>query len=446
MPEIVLPNNWRPRPYQMAAWKYLENGGRHAELIWHRRSGKDEISLHRTAIAAHERIAGYWHMLPEAAQARKAIWEAINPHTGERRIDEAFPPAIRETTREQEMFIKFKCGSTWQVVGSDNFNSLIGSPPVGIVYSEWALANPMARAMLRPIILENKGWQIFITTPRGKNHAYRTFKAAEKNESAFAQKLTVHDTGTLSPEDLEVERQAYIDDFDEDQGTALFEQEYLCSFDAAILGAYYGKLLQTAEKEGRICNVPYEPGLPVHTAWDLGIGDSTAIWFVQQHAMECRVIDFYEASGAGLDHYAKVLREKPYAYGEHILPHDVMVSDLSTGRTRYQTLAGLGISARVLGREGVDDGIQAARRLIPQCWFDEKKCEHGLDALRQYRREYDDKLKTFRDRPLHDWTSHAADAFRYLARGLPDQSYNRQERQRYSGRSRQHESSWASAW
>ncbi|HEY9249796.1 MAG TPA: hypothetical protein VIO38_11715, partial [Rariglobus sp.] len=207
MAAIRLPHNgWQPRPHQLAAWTYLENGGRHAELIWHRRSGKDEIALHRTACAAFERRANYWHMLPEATQARKAIWNAVNPHTGRKRIDEAFPKELRRTTRENEMAIEFVNGSSWQVVGSDNFNSLVGSAPAGIVYSEWALANPASRAYLRPILAENNGWQMFITTPRGRNHAHRTYTAAQKDPDAFAQLLGAYQTGVLTPEVLEKER------------------------------------------------------------------------------------------------------------------------------------------------------------------------------------------------------------------------------------------------
>ena len=219
---VNLPNNWRPRPYQMPAWKYLENGGRHAELIWHRRSGKDEICLHHTACKAFERPATYWHMIPQASQARKAIWAAINPHSGKRRIDEAFPHEVRAKTLENEMFIQFKNGATWQVIGSDNYNSLVGSPPAGVVYSEWALANPSARAYLRPIMNENNGWQVFITTPRGKNHAFKTYEAAKKNPDAFAQLLKWQDTGAMSVGQAAAERAAYVADFGEDQGGALF--------------------------------------------------------------------------------------------------------------------------------------------------------------------------------------------------------------------------------
>ena len=293
MTTIRLPHNgWKPRDYQRKAWAYLERGGRHAELIFHRRAGKDEICLHWAAIAAHKRPASYWHMLPMASQARKAIWEAINPHSGKRRIDEAFPQALRETTRENEMLIKFKSGSTWQVVGSDNFNSLVGSPPAGITVSEWALANPAARAYLRPILAENGGWQLYITTPRGKNHAHDTFRAAERDMAAgkdvFAQRLSVYDTGALSAETVAAERAAYQADYGIQAGDALFRQEYLCDFDAAILGAYYGEEMELADSQGRVCEVGYDPSLDVHTAWDLGWSDDLAIWFFQVHRGEIR--------------------------------------------------------------------------------------------------------------------------------------------------------------
>src|SRR4051812_22681219 len=206
MTRVRLPNNWTPRDYQIPAWTYLENGGRLAELVWHRRSGKDEIMLHRTACAAFERTAGYWHMLPQYAQARKAIWDAVNPHTGKKRIDEAFPHEIRAGIDNTKMIIRLKGGSTWQVVGSDNPDSLVGSTPAGIVYSEWALSNPNVRAYLRPIVAENNGWQCFITTPRGRNHAHTTMQAAKRimdaGGDAFAQVLDAYETGVLTAERL----------------------------------------------------------------------------------------------------------------------------------------------------------------------------------------------------------------------------------------------------
>lgn len=205
-------------------------------------------------------------------------------------------------------------------------------------------------------------------------------------------------------------------------GEERFRQEYPNTpddaFDAPLVGTYYAERIRQAEADKRLARVPYEPRIKVTTAWDLGIGDSTAIWFVQQFRNEIRVIDYYEASGVGLEHYARVLEGKGYGYGDHILPHDAEVKELGTGQSRVETLKSLGISPRIIPAQSVDDGIQAVRNVLPRCWFDADKCARGIEALRQYRREYDDKLKAFKARPLHDWSSHAADAFRYLAMGL----------------------------
>jgi len=315
------------------------------------------------------------------------------------------------------MKITFVNGSTWQVVGSDNYSALIGSAYLGVVFSEYALSNPNAYAFLRPILAENGGWALFISTPRGRNHFHKLFLGAEKSDGWFAEHLSAETTGHIKSEVLANELAEMIDERGEEEGKALYEQEYLCSWDAAIPGAYYSRLLATATKEERVTNVPYDPAFPVYTAWDLGIGDSTAIWFAQMIGREMRVIDFYEASGVGLDHYAKVIKDKPYSYERHILPHDVMASELGTGTTRFETLRKLGIRSEVLPASRVDDGISAVRMLLPRCWFDKTKCEKGLNALAQYQREWDEKAKSYKPRPLHDWTSHASDAFRYLAVG-----------------------------
>lgn len=423
---VTLPHNgWKPRPYQLKAWRYLQNGGRHAELVWHRRAGKDDICLHWAARAAHERIATYWHMLPMAAQARKAIWEAINPHSGIRRIDEAFPKELRETTRENEMMIRFKNGSTWQVVGSDNFNSLVGSPPAGVTASEWALANPLARAYLRPILKENGGWQLYITTPRGKNHAHQTFTGAtaamHAGRDVFAQCLTAHDTGAMSPEALEEERQVYIDDYGEEAGDALFRQEYLCDWDAALLGTFFGREMRLALEEGRICDLQYDPATPVETAWDLGYSDDTAIWFFQRVRGEKRFIDHYASSGQDIAHYANVLASKPYKYGKHWLPLDARAESLaSNGKSTVEQLFALGVRGTIIPKLSVQDSIQAARMIFPACWFDAEKCFHGIESLRQYRRKYDSDKRVFQQKPDHDEHSHNADAFRYAATAMRD--------------------------
>jgi len=415
---IRLPNNWSPRPYQRPAWDYLENGGKHCELIWHRRSGKDEVGLHRTAVAAFERVATYWYMLPLATQARKAIWEAVNPHTGRRRIDEVFPLELRSSTQQQEMFIKLKNGSSWQVVGSDNFNAMVGSPPAGIVYSEWALSNPSARAYLRPILAENGGWQIFNTTPRGKNHAHRTFVAAKNDPRAFAQLLSAKETGIFTNEQLEEELDAYQNDFGMDAGNALFEQEYLCSFEAAILGAFYAREMQQCRNDERITEVPHDVDAKVFTAWDIGYTDDTSIWWFQVIQGEIHVLECYTASGMDIPHYVDViLSKKEYVYDKHYLPHDARAKTLASGGKSVIEQLGkyLGVDRLAIVPEiGVQDGIQAARSNFFRLWFDDYKCAEGLDALSQYQREYDDTKKMFRDKPRHDWTSHLSDAFRMM--------------------------------
>lgn len=424
MGEVVLPNNWNPRQYQLPAWRALESGIRRALLVWHRRAGKDDVCLHWAACQAMQRVGTYWHMLPEYAQARKSVWDAVNPHTGKRRIDEAFPDAICSTKRANDMFIRFKNGSTWQLVGSDSYNSLVGSPPLGVTASEWALADPTAWAYLRPILRENGGWAVFITTPRGKNHVHRQFIGAEADEHWFTQRLTVHETGVMTAAELEQERLEYQREYGVEDGDALFAQEYMCDWEAAIVGSYFGKLMREAEAGGRICSVPYEPQALVHTAWDLGLSDHTAIWCFQVVGREIHIIDFIQNSGQPLAWYAGELQKRPYAYGQHILPHDAQVRELQTNRSRTQTLQELlGPQVRALPGSGaervlVSDGINAVRTILPRCWFDAKRCAPGIDALKAYRREWDEKRKVFHDRPVHDWASHPADAFRYLALGI----------------------------
>lgn len=417
---VTLPNNWKPRKYQLKAWGYLENGGKHAELIWPRRHGKDDLSLHWTAVALHMRVGSYWHMLPEAAQARKAIWSMVNPHTGKRRIDEAFPLSLRSTTREQEMQIVFKNGSTWQLVGSDNFNSLVGSSPAGIVYSEWALADPAAKAFLRPIIAENNGWQIFITTPRGKNHAYQTFKAAEKNPKAFAESLTALDSGTFTIEQLDEIRQGYIDDYGLDMGNALFEQEYMSNFEAAILGSVWGADLRQIEEVGRYTTVAHDKNVVVHTAWDLGRSDYTVIWFYQMIGSELHIIDCYKNCLKDVEHYHDLLcqkrDERGFKYSDFInIPHDARAKTLASKRSVEEQMNALGWKTRIVPNLSLNDGINAVRKVLKNAWVDSSYCENGWEAIKQYQYEWDDKKKIFTTNPKHDWTSHYADALRYLA-------------------------------
>ena len=404
--------------------------------IGHRRWGKDDVCLHWAAVSTQLKPATYWHMLPEAAQARKAVWEAVNPNTGKRRIDEAFPKEIRLVTRENEMLIKFRNGATWQVVGSDNYNSLVGSPPYGVVFSEWALADPQAWAFIRPIVRENGGWALFITTPRGDNHAKSTFDSAVGRENWFAELSPITKTKILSQGALDEELQEYIDDWGEDQGRALFEQEWLCSFEAAIIGAYYATELRKIKDQGRICEVPHTEGVPVDTWWDLGYDDSTSIWFTQTVGREIHAIGYYENNNQGLLFYGKELKRRKqdlgWQYGTHTGPHDTMKHELGPGKDLKAQAADLKdpitgddfsfnftVAERIRTQQ---EDIQAVRAILPFCYFDKKRCiattrerKVGIPSLENYRNEWDEKNKTFKNRPLHDWASHGAKAFETMA-------------------------------
>jgi len=402
----------------MKVWNYLENGGRHAELIAHRRFGKDEIALHRTACAAFERVASYWHMLPEAAQARKAIWKAINPHTGKKRIDEAFPPELRSSTNDTEMLLTFKNGSTWQVVGSDNFNSLVGSAPAGIVYSEWALANPNSRAYLRPIIAENKGWQFFITTPRGRNHAYKTLMAAQKDPDSFAQVLDATMSGVFSPEQLEKERQAYIDDFGLEYGQAKFEQEYMCSFDAANLGAILASSIGKLEALGRIGDhVEYDPlGAPLEISVDIGRRDSATWWFWQPKIGGYSIVDYAGGWGTDAEEWAEKIATMLTGrkLGKIWLPHDARAKTFAAKHSAVEIfIKKFGADKiAITPNSSISDRVNAARVMVGRCEFSDK-CRDGLDGLIAWSYEYNEDTKTFGKDPKHDWASHDGDGFSY---------------------------------
>lgn len=446
MPKVTIPaHGWRPRKHQLPLWGFLEHGGKRAIEIAHRRWGKDDVALHRAACAAMERVGGIWHMLPEYSQARKAIWTAVNPQTGRRRIDEAFPPIIRANTNDQEMFIRFKNGSTWQVIGSDNYDRLVGASVAGVVFSEWALANPSSWAYLAPIVAENKGWALFITTPRGRNHAFAMYQMAQKNpRDWFCETSNVTATQAISEELLEQQRREYHMLYGEDAGNALIDQEYFCSFEAAILGAYYGKEMARAEQAGRIASVPAWPNTLVHTAWDLGASrqsDSMAIWLWQAvpgsgGQAQIRILAYLTGSGMSIRWYAEEIEritdelrtemrlEYPHEdlpRGVDYVPHDARVPEMTSSGTdgkaklRFEVMIECGLVPKIVTNHLVADGVSAVRQLFPRFWFDAERCGPGIESIRQYQTEWDDDLKKFKDTPLRNWAAHGADAFRYLA-------------------------------
>lgn len=396
--------------------------------IAHRRWGKDEIALNACRTLALERPASYWHCLPEYEQGRKALWTAVNPRTGARRIDEAFPRHIVARRDEQKMFIELVNGATWQIVGSDRYNSLVGSGVAGATFSEWALCNPSSWGYIRPMLEENGGWAAFITTPRGRNHAYDMLAMARKSGRWFAEVSSVHDTGALSPDQIRESLEEYQAIYGEDFGRAQYEQEYECSFNAAILGAYYSTEILRIRAEDRICDIEADPDRPVHRAWDIGVSDDTSIWWFQVVGSQVFVLDCYSSNGAGIEDYAEIVHaraaEMGWRLGADYVPHDAKVREWGTGRTRIESMRQFGLNPVPVPLATKADGINAVRRTLPRCVFHDRCEDVGIAALEQYRREWDDDKKTFRAAEVRDWTTHLADAFRYLSlswRDVPQQ-------------------------
>jgi len=397
------------------------NGGKRAIEIAHRRWGKDEMALAITCELAHKRIGSYWHCLPEYAQARKALWTGVNAHTGKRRIFEAFPEPTIESMNDQEMFIRFKSGSTWQMIGSDRYDATVGAGVAGITYSEWALANPSAWAYHRPMLEENNGFAMFITTPRGNNHAKAMYDHAVAHpETWFAEVSSVLQTGALTQEQLDESLEEYMSLYGEDLGRAQFEQEYLCSFNAAIMGAYWGAEIARAERDGRITTVDIDWSQPVHTAWDLSPkGVNNPIWCFQVIKGQPRIVDFYRPTTDDLEDWCDELNKRGY-HGTDYVPHDITTADWGAKRTRRDTLKAYGRNPKQVAKVSVGEGINAGRETIKLAAFDAERCEIGIDGLKNYRREWDDDLKTFRENAVKDWAEHIGSSFRYLGLAWKD--------------------------
>lgn len=450
MPKITLPaNGWRPRPYQMPAWLYLDRGGLRASLRWHRRAGKDELCLQHTARSMLRRVANYWHLLPEATQARKAMWQAINPITGIRRIDEIFPVGLRSNTLEHEMMIRFKNGSTWQVGGSDNFNSLVGAPPAGIVFSEFSKAAPGAWAKLSPILVQNGGWAAFPTTPEGKNHAHRLHEAFLSDPAAFAETVTAYDTDVFTRLQLDQERAQLIQIYGQAEGEALFQQEYLCSVEAAVIGAVFGGEIAAVRAQNRHNRGEHVAGAPVFTSWDIGRTDATAIWFWQVIGGEVRLIDYEEDNLQNVDYFvervvgrqietplsewayggepirwgddiAGLERRRRYNYAMHYLPHDAKSGTLiSAGKTFEGMIRKALVHAQVMSAPSLQAQVSAGRALFKRAWFAPEAAE-GLELLSGYKYKYSETLRRLSCEPVHDFTSHCASAWMTAALAYHD--------------------------
>lgn len=409
-----MPNDWDCLDHQVPIWSYLDEGGKRAVAVWHRRAGKDSTAVNYTATEAIEKVGVYWHMLPTQRQARKVVWDGID-RKGRRVIDQCFPKEIVKAKRSQEMQVELQSGSIWQLCGSDNYNALVGANPLGVVFSEWSLCDPNAWNFIRPILAENGGWAIFIYTARGKNHGYTMAQMAKKNPSWHYSCYTVEQTEREDGSRI-ISQEAIQEDRDSGMTEDMIQQEYYCSFDVAIPGAYYANEISQARMDKRIGFIPIDPILEVHTFWDLGISDYMTIWLVQTIGKEIRLIAYYQNNNKGMAHYIQWLdtfkKEHNINYGRHYAPHDIKVRELMPGKSRLDTAREMGIIFNVIPKIGIAEGIEATRRLFPRIWIDENRCEHGLSCITSYHRHFDEKNNVFLDQPVHDWSSHAADGLR----------------------------------
>ncbi len=410
MTQVTIP--YKPRTLQAEMHNSLK---RWNVLVMHRRFGKTVWAVNHlirfalTCELPRPRVA---FIAPTFTQAKRIAWDYVKFYAG-------VIPGVG--FNETELRVDFPNGARLTLLSAENPDALRGIYLDLAVFDEFGMQNPRVWGeVVRPALSDREGAAVFLGTPAGHNHFFDLLETAkqqteEGSEQWYWKVVKASESGLVKDTEL----QAAQDQMTPEQ----YEQEYECSFTAAIIGAYYAKLLTNADDDGRITQVPYDPAYPVHTAWDLGINDSTAIWFAQIfRGGAIHVIDYYENGGVGLQHYADVLNKKDYNYGDHLAPHDIEVRELGSGKSRIETAFSLGIRFKVIPRMKVADGINAARMLIPKCYFDRDKCHEGLEMLRQYRQEYDERKKTFRDHPRHDFTSHSADAFRYLASGLENRT------------------------
>jgi phage terminase large subunit len=404
--------DFEPRPYQRPVLTYLQGEGKRACLVWHRRAGKDLTCWNWMILSALRRVGTYYYFFPTYRQGQKILWYGIDGQ-GKRFID-YIPRDLIVRKHETDMRLELLNGSFIQVVGVDNIDNLVGTNIMGAIFSEYSVQDPKGWQYMSPVLRESGGWAIFVFTPRGNNHGKRLWDAARnlelKDKSWFTQMLTVGDTMVLTEEDLEAERASGIPE-------ELIQQEYFCSWNAQLAGAFFGQHMDRVRAEKRICQVPYDPRLVVHTAWDIGVNDPTSIWFFQKDLSSIRVIDYHQKRSHGMEDHVRMLRDKPYNYGQHFGPHDMRVMEFSTGRTRVEMAADMGIHFDVVPKLSKEDQINAARSILPICYFDEVNTMVGIESLEGYQAQYDDIHGVFKPNPIHNQYSHGADAFQVMAVG-----------------------------
>lgn len=411
---IDLNKNFTPREYQIPIFDAFEQDGyKKLMIVMGRRAGKDVCSFNLMIRASLRRIGIYYYLLPNATQARKVMFDGITID-GQKIID-YIPKDLVKSINIQQMKITLINDSIIQFVGSENYNSLRGTNPVGCIFSEYAYAHPHSYPTLRPVLLANNGWAIFISTPQGENHFFDLYNIAKDNPHEWftyfmPAKLSKH----ISQE--EIQREINSGEISPDMA----EQEYECSFAIGALGSYYSTYLNRMELNGQITSVMWEPDYPVHTSWDIGMNDSTAIIMFQCIDRRINIIDVYQNSNVGLEHYINYLQNKEYIYGTHIGPHDIRVREFTSGGiTRQEKAERLGFKFMIAPDLSIMDGIESVRTTLPRVYIDYEKCRHLIAGLRNYRKEMDPITKLYRNKPLHDKNSHIMDSLRYLCTGLP---------------------------
>lgn len=418
---VVLPYQFNPRDYQSRLLHAIfVDKKQHCCCVWHRRAGKTKTCCNIIAGKSQERVGLYGFLLPELKQARRNVWEARG-EDGIRFIDH-FPSEMIHKVNNAEMFIEFKNGSIFRLLGSDRYDVLRGINPLGLIYDEYSLQNPYARDILVPIIAENNGWEIFIYTPKGGNHGYQLYQTAQKNDDWFCELLTVDDTYRQDGRPV-VSKQS-IDHFKRSGWSDnLIDQEFYCSFDAAVKGAYFARQLKKAHQDQRIVDFPIDRAKAVHTAWDIGYRDAMAIWLFQIKKEGIFAIYYYENRGEDIQHYINFLhafqRQFNIVFGTHYCPHDGAKHDVFTGKTLIQQCSELGLRFKQLPRiHNKAAHIELGRSQFNKFWFHATHCKRGLDCLREYHSKYNDAMGELSSEPVHNWASHGADAFLYVCQAV----------------------------
>jgi hypothetical protein len=395
---------YKPREQQLAIHELMDSK-RFGVVVAHRRMGKTVSAINhliKDALLNQKEAPRYAYIAPTYGQAKRVAWDYL--------VKYAEP--LGGTSNISELRVDF-WGRRIQLFGSDNPETLRGQYFDGVILDEIGDQNPKIWTdVCRPSLVDRQGWCLFIGTPKGHNHFKELRDRAKTDDGWGLLEFKASETGVVNQDELNAAKH--------EMGEDKYRQEFECSFDAAVEGSYFGQILNELEEKKHMQEIPREELSRTFTAWDLGMGDSTSIWVAQLVGTEVRLLDYYENHGVGLDHYVKWIKDNDYLKAEHILPHDVRVRELGTGKSRLEMLEESGLEIKISPRMGLDDGIQAVRRLLPRCWFNVPKVQTGLNCLRNYRRDYDEKRKIFYERPLHDWSSHGSDSFRYLALGLDE--------------------------